>query len=102
MPQIQLANGEMNTGIAVAESTLLCLGASEALKHVPTSPFPALRNLLLSCHRRQGEGKSMWRMRVSPELYKRAAAEQTEMRVYNYEAFALSGIPSCGTPVRWK
>ena len=77
MPQLQLANGEMNTGLLAAESTLLCLSASEALKHVSISPFPTLRNSLPSCHRKQGEGRSMWSMRVLSESYKRAVAEQT-------------------------
>ena len=38
--------------------------------------------------------------RVLPESYKRVVAEW--MKVYNYAAFALSGIPSCAPPMRWK
>lgn len=77
MPWLQLANREISTGILVAESTLVCLSVSWALKYASTYAFPTLRNLWLSFYSTQWEDRSTQRVSALPQLYKRAVAEWT-------------------------
>lgn len=43
------------------------------------------------------ESKSLARI-----IQKGCGRADCEVKVYNYEAFALSSIPSCATPMGWK
>lgn len=82
MSDVLTPNLELSTGILAAENTLLCLSSSEALKHVSTSSFPTLRNLLPLSQETRGRQKHVGS--VSRIIQKCCGREDSEMKLYIY------------------